>query len=144
MIFKASIVGAVLLVLAAVAALLPNPRPTHGALTAQEAPRYCDAIHVYHVDAQVSHPGAERTVMLEWFDDAEYHIDGGYKATYQIERRADESDGADWETLDTVAGVQHWTGDAELGAWVYRVGMVSLRVDDEVFDCSPQWAASRG
>ncbi len=141
MIFKASIVGAVLLVLAAVAALLPNPRPTHGALTAQEAPRYCDAIHVYHVDAQVSHPGAERTVMLEWFDDAEYHIDGGYKATYQIERRADESDGADWETLDTVAGVQHWTGDAELGVWVYRVGIASLRVDDEVFDCSPQWAA---
>ena len=112
MIFKASIVGAACLVLAAVVALLPSPHPTHNTPTAQAQSRYCDAIRVYHVDAQVSHPGAARTVMLEWFDDAEYHIDEGYKATYQIERRADEADGAGWETLDTVAGVQHWTGDA--------------------------------
>ena len=141
MIFKALIVGAAFLVIAAVAALLPSPHPNSSAATAQAQSRYCDAIHIYNVNARVSHPETARTVTLEWSDDAGYHIEGEYEVTYQIERRANEADSADWETLGTVAGVQHWTGDAGLGAWVYRVGMVSLQVDDEVFDCSPQWAA---
>ena len=139
MIFKASIAGAAFLVLAAVAVLLPSPRPTHGALTAQETPQYCNVALVNHVDVQVSHPGTERTVTLVWWDEIEYFIEGEYTAVYQIERRPTEASDTDWEMLGTVAGIQYWTGDARLGEWMYRVGVVSLRMDNEVLDCSPQW-----
>ena len=139
MIFKASIAGVVLLALAAVAVLLPTARPTHGALTAQETPQYCNIALVNDVDVQVSHPGTERTVTLVWWDEIEYFIEGEYTAVYQIERRPTEASDTDWEMLGTVAGIQYWTGDARLGEWMYRVGVVSLRMDNEVLDCSPQW-----
>ncbi len=107
----------------------------------------CNAVEV--IDLRAVMPdigGPDSTLMLKWEDGAEYLYEDDWpflpsEVHYRVERVAVADGGSEdsWETLaDTTE--QIWSGPADFGHWVYRVGTIRLEGAGVTQDCQPWWA----
>ena len=113
----------------------------------EELAQYCEDAHIYGPIATVkpSSYGQGDTVTLEW--------DLGYYGSsppllpdavemIRVERTRDgNEEGSNWETVAEVSDTGTWTGPAEPGNWLYRVGLVSLQAGGLTAQCEePNWS----
>ena len=118
----------------------PERTGADDAETLEQLKTYCRDAQPQEVVAIVfdAGDGPGKTVSLEWWANADYwRLPDGMLAHYRIQRRAD--DGDEWQTLETVTNTDVWKGPAEIGHWIYRVGLVELVSGEATRECQPQW-----
>ena len=121
--------------------------PTHGERVQETLKELCNAVEVFDLRAVMPETGGpDSALMLKWEDGAEYLYEDDWpflpsEVHYRVERVAAADGGSEdsWETLaDTTE--QIWSGPADFGQWIYRVGTIRLEGGGAIQDCQPWWA----
>ena len=130
---------------------------TEEELIEAELELFCNHAYIWELYATVadSTNWPDETLTLEWHDELMYFVmyHGGSDDRFYVELEAihyriektaaPADDNAVWQTVAEVLDEGTWTGSAEPGKWVYRVGVVKIEGNGVTRECKPLWAETK-